>query len=157
MGVSTSTVSRAAQNKYIQFQGRIIPVRSFFTTAIRPDAAVSSHAVKQRLQSLIRAEDPAAPLSDEALRLALSALGIEVSRRAVAKYRAEWAFRPRPSAKSAERRARSNILSGGTFTMASVYDRTDIYDLFDSPKRMHRPSPTGRPFSTAGPFARRSM
>ena len=71
MGVSTSTVSRAAQNKYIQFQGRIIPVRSFFTTAIRPDAAVSSHAVKQRLQSLIRAEDPAAPLSDEALRLAL--------------------------------------------------------------------------------------
>ncbi len=29
MGVSTSTVSRAAQNKYIQFQGRIIPVRSF--------------------------------------------------------------------------------------------------------------------------------
>ena len=89
MGVSTSTVSRAAQNKYIQFQGRIIPVRSFFTTAIRPDAAVSSHAVKQRLQSLIRAEDPAAPLSDEALRLALSALGIEVSRRAIAKYRAE--------------------------------------------------------------------
>ena len=84
-----STVSRAAQNKYIQFQGRIIPVRSFFTTAIRPDAAVSSHAVKQRLQSLIRAEDPAAPLSDEALRLTLSALGIEVSRRAVAKYRAE--------------------------------------------------------------------
>lgn len=89
MGVSTSTVSRAAQNKYLQFQGRIIPVRSFFTTAIRPDAAVSSHAVKQRLQSLIRAEDPAAPLSDEALRLTLSALGIEVSRRAVAKYRAE--------------------------------------------------------------------
>ena len=89
MQVSVSTVSRAAQNKYIQFQGRIIPVRSFFTTAIRPDAAVSSHAVKQRLQSLIRAEDPAAPLSDEALRLALSALGIEVSRRAVAKYRAE--------------------------------------------------------------------
>lgn len=89
MGVSTSTVSRAAQNKYIQFQGRIIPVRSFFTTAIRPDAAVSSHAVKQRLQSLIRAEDPAAPLSDESLRLALSALGIEVSRRAIAKYRSE--------------------------------------------------------------------
>lgn len=89
MGVSTSTVSRAAQNKYIQFQGKIIPVRSFFTTAIRPDAAVSSHAVKQRLQSLIRAEDPVSPLSDEALRLALSALGIEVSRRAVAKYRAE--------------------------------------------------------------------
>ena len=87
MGMSTSTISRAAQNKYIQFQGRTIPLRSFFTTAIRSDAAVSSHAVKQRIRSLIQAEDPAAPLSDEALRLALSALGVEVSRRAVAKYR----------------------------------------------------------------------
>ena len=111
MGVSTSTVSRAAQNKYIQFQGRIIPVRSFFTTAIRPDAAVSSHAVKQRLQSLIRA---AAPSPSTARK---------------------WTFRPRPSAKSAERGARSNILSGGACSMASVYDRTDIYDLFDSPKK----------------------
>ena len=62
-------------------------MRSFFTTAIHSDAAVSSHAVKQRIRSLIQAEDPAAPLSDEALRLALSALGVEVSRRAVAKYR----------------------------------------------------------------------
>ena len=87
MGVSTSTVSRAAQNKYIQFQGRTIPLRSFFTTAIRSDAAVSSHAVKQRIRSLIQTEDPASPFSDEALRLALSALGVEVSRRAVAKYR----------------------------------------------------------------------
>ena len=62
---------------------------SFFTTAIRSDAAVSSHAVKQRIRSLIQAEDPAAPLSDEALRLALSALGVDVSRRVIAKYRAE--------------------------------------------------------------------
>lgn len=87
MNVSTSTVSRTVQNKYIQFQGRILPLRSFFTTAIRTDAAVSSHSVKQRIRSMIQAEDPSAPLSDEALRLALSALGIEVSRRAVAKYR----------------------------------------------------------------------
>lgn len=135
MGVSTSTVSRAAQNKYIQFQGRIIPVRSFFTTAIRPDAAVSSHAVKKRLQSLIRAEDPAAPLSDEALRLALSALGIESAAAPSPSTARKWTFSPRPSAKSAERGARSNILSGGACSMASVYDRTDIYDLFDSPKK----------------------
>ena len=87
MNVSTSTVSRAVQSKYVQFQGKVLPIRSFFTTAIRSDAAVSSHTVKQRLRSLIQAEDPAAPLSDEALRLALSAHGIEVSRRAVAKYR----------------------------------------------------------------------
>lgn len=88
LGLSVSTVSRAVQGKSIQFQGKVLPLRSFFTAAIRPDGAVSPQAAKQRLQSLILAEDPSAPLSDEALRLALSALGIELSRRAVAKYRA---------------------------------------------------------------------
>ena len=87
MDVSTSTVSRTVQSKYIQFQGRILPLRSFFTTAIRADTSISSHSVKQRIRNMIQAEDPVAPLSDEALQLALSALGIEVSRRAVAKYR----------------------------------------------------------------------
>jgi len=87
MDMSTSTVSRAIQNKYIQYRGRIVPLRSFFTTAIRSDASVSSQAVRQRIQDLIKTENPEAPLSDESVRIALSALGIEVSRRAVAKYR----------------------------------------------------------------------
>lgn len=71
LGVSTSTVSRAVQNKYIQFQSRILPIRSFFTTAIRSGAAVSSQAVKHRIRGLIQAEVPAAPLSDKALRCSL--------------------------------------------------------------------------------------
>ena len=87
MDMSTSTVSRTIQNKYIQYRGRIVPLRSFFTTAIRSDASVSSQAVRQRIQDLIKTENPEAPLSDESVRIALSALGIEVSRRAVAKYR----------------------------------------------------------------------
>ena len=73
--------------EYIQYRGRIVPLRSFFTTAIRSDASVSSQAVRQRIQDLIKTENPEAPLSDESVRIALSALGIEVSRRAVAKYR----------------------------------------------------------------------
>lgn len=89
MGVSVSTVSRAAQNKYIQFQGKVIPLRSFFTAAIRTDAEVSAQMVCQRIRTLIKAEDPADPLSDEELRAALSGFGISVSRRAVAKYRME--------------------------------------------------------------------
>ena len=87
LGISMSTVSRTAQNKYIQFQGRIIPIRSFFVAAIPSDSTTSTHAIKQRMQGLIDSEDPTAPLSDEALRLALSALGIDISRRAIAKYR----------------------------------------------------------------------
>ena len=88
LGVSVSTVSRAVQNKYLQFQGRLLPLRGFFTTALRSDAAISNQVVKQRIKALIRDESPASPLSDEALRLALSEAGIAVSRRAVAKYRA---------------------------------------------------------------------
>ena len=87
MGVNVSTVSRAAQNKYLEFQGKLLPVRSLFTAAIRSDAAVSNYVVKQQIRSLIRDEDPSAPLSDEDIRIALDKLGITVSRRAVAKYR----------------------------------------------------------------------
>ena len=87
MQVSVSTVSRAAQNKYIAFQGRTIPVRSLFTAALRTDEELSAHSVKQRLRVLLREEDASAPLSDEALCCALAASGIQVSRRAVAKYR----------------------------------------------------------------------
>lgn len=87
MHVNVSTVSRAAQNKYIEFQGKTIPVRSLFTAALRADGELSSHSVKQRLRVLIQAEDPDAPLSDEAICRALAASGIKVSRRAVAKYR----------------------------------------------------------------------
>ena len=87
MHVNVSTVSRAAQNKYIEFQGKTIPVRSLFTAALPADGELSSHSVKQRLRVLIQAEDPDAPLSDEAICRALAASGIKVSRRAVAKYR----------------------------------------------------------------------
>lgn len=87
MQVSVSTVSRAAQNKYIAFQGRTIPVRSLFTAALRTDEELSAHSVKQRLRVLLREENASEPLSDEALCRALAASGIQVSRRAVAKYR----------------------------------------------------------------------
>ena len=87
MGVSTSTVSRTVQNKYIQFQGKNVPLRDFFTAPISTDAAVSSYSVKRYIRNMIQAEDPSAPFSDEALRLALLAHGIAVSRRVVTKYR----------------------------------------------------------------------
>ena len=87
MHISVSTVSRAVQNKYIEFQGNTIPVRSLFTTALRSDEELSSHSVKQRLRALIQAEAPDAPLSDEALCRALAASGLKVSRRVVSKYR----------------------------------------------------------------------
>ncbi|MBQ8389744.1 MAG: hypothetical protein IJX52_02040 [Oscillibacter sp.] len=45
--------------------------------------------MKCRLLELVRAEDPKAPLSDQALCDALRAQGVTLSRRTIAKYRAQ--------------------------------------------------------------------
>lgn len=94
LGLSTSTVSRAVQDKTIQYAGRIIPLRSLFTTPIhsKGGASLSAQAVKQQLQAFLQAEDVHAPLSDDALCSALEAVGMSISRRTVAKYRAELGY-----------------------------------------------------------------
>ena len=91
MQLNTSTVSRAVKDKYVQFQTRLIPLRSLFSSSLQGDdgSLVSADAVKQQLRLFIRAEDPGAPLSDEALTAALASVGVHISRRTVAKYRAE--------------------------------------------------------------------
>lgn len=89
LNLSTSTVSRAVQNKYIEFNGSVVPLRSFFTTSVRAtsDADVSAQAIKQRIRRIVCAEDTGSPLSDEEIRSALESGGIAISRRTVAKYR----------------------------------------------------------------------
>ena len=89
LGVSVSTVSRAVNEKLVEFRGRSIPLRTFFPAALTVGGAVAGETVRQKLAWFVSQEDPAAPLSDEALRLALSAAGLDVSRRTVAKYRAQ--------------------------------------------------------------------
>lgn len=100
MGVSVSTVSRTVQNKSILFNGMVVPLRSFFTAPARTDGQVSSQAVKQRIQRFIQAEDPSAPLSDDAVCAALSAAGINISRRTAAKYRAALGIPPASARKA---------------------------------------------------------
>ena len=62
-----------------------------FTSAITAadGASVSSENVRGHIVRFIQAEDPRKPLSDEALRAALEAVQLPVSRRTVAKYREE--------------------------------------------------------------------
>lgn len=89
--LNISTVSRAVKDKYIQFDGRVLPLRSLFSLSL-PSAngqEVSADTARQHLKRFIAAEDPAAPLSDEALRQALAGVNILLSRRTVAKYRGE--------------------------------------------------------------------
>ena len=89
LGLSTSTVSRAVKDKYLSFQGRSLALRSFFVAALPTGEGVSPQTAREHIRRFIAAEDPASPLSDEALREALGNLGINASRRTVAKYRGE--------------------------------------------------------------------
>ena len=89
LGVNVSTVSRAVNEKFLEFRGQSIPLRTFFPAASTVGGAVAGETVRQKLAWFVSREDPTAPLSDEALRLALSAAELDVSRRTVAKYRAQ--------------------------------------------------------------------
>lgn len=90
LSLSTSTVSRAVKDKYIQYNSQMIPLRSLFTLSLQGSNGklISADTAKQQLQLFIRAEDSSAPMSDEALVAALAKVGISISRRTVAKYRA---------------------------------------------------------------------
>lgn len=86
--VHPSTISRAARGKYLQCRQGTYPLRYFFSRAVSAQGP-SRQAVKQKLLALVRAEDPAHPLSDQRLCALLAQNGMEVARRTVAKYRME--------------------------------------------------------------------
>ena len=98
--VHESTVSRAAQGKYIELPSGIFPIKSFFTAnlaahgpagagaeASDAPAAYGATQVKDALTALVASEDPKKPLSDAKLAKLLAAKGLEISRRTVVKYR----------------------------------------------------------------------
>lgn len=83
-----STISRATRGKYLQCRQGTYPLRYFFSRAVSAQGP-SRQAVKQKLLALVKAEDPRNPLSDQRLCALLSADGVVVARRTVAKYRIE--------------------------------------------------------------------
>jgi RNA polymerase sigma-54 factor len=95
-GLHESTISRVTTGKYVQTPRGVFELKYFFTSALRTDTGgeTSSRAVKDRLRELVREEDPAKPLSDQELAERLSAEGIKIARRTVAKYREELHLPP---------------------------------------------------------------
>lgn len=95
LGIHESTVSRTVNGKYLQTSFGVFELRSFFTTGLNRQASdgtkedISTSLAKKKLAALIAAEDKAKPLSDQKLVDALTAEGISISRRTVAKYRDE--------------------------------------------------------------------
>ena len=75
--VHESTISRAVSHKSVELpDGRIIPLNRFFDRSLY---------IRDRIKEIIRNESR--PLTDEQIADTLSAEGIDVARRTVAKYR----------------------------------------------------------------------
>lgn len=89
VGVHETTVSRTVANKYMRTPRGLFELKYFFTPGLKSKdgVAVSNKSVQDQIKRLVDGEDPAAPLSDQALEEKLSAQGITVARRTIAKYR----------------------------------------------------------------------
>lgn len=89
--VSESTVSRAINDKYIETDRGVFPLKDFFSRYSGGDDT-SDQSVDQMvtaLKDIVAREAPLKPLSDEQIAAALSKQGYQVARRTVAKYRQE--------------------------------------------------------------------
>jgi RNA polymerase sigma-54 factor len=91
-----STVSRVTSGKYMHTPRGVFELRYFFSSQVEgtDGSGTSSTAIRAKIRKLIREEDPASPLSDSRIAEILSAEGILVARRTVAKYRETMGVAP---------------------------------------------------------------
>jgi len=84
-----STVSRVTTGKYMHTPRGVVEFRFFFSSQVAGDdgSGVSSTAIRAKIRKLIAREPGDAPLSDSRIAETLSAEGVQVARRTVAKYR----------------------------------------------------------------------
>ncbi len=89
IGMHESTVSRATANKYVHTPQGIFELKYFFTSSLQGSDGdeVSAESVKERIRTIIQAEDPRKPLSDQHIAKMLAKENVEIARRTVAKYR----------------------------------------------------------------------
>ena len=88
MGIHESTVSRAVSGKYFQCEWGVFPLKYLFVRGTAKDQA-SVDEIKVRPRRLIDQEDKKKPWSDMKLQRLLTEEGYKISRRTVAKYRAQ--------------------------------------------------------------------
>ena len=85
-----STVSRVTSNKYISTPRGLFELKYFFTASIQSMNGAESHsaeAVRDRIREMIENEEPREILSDDRIVSLLTADGVNIARRTVAKYR----------------------------------------------------------------------
>jgi RNA polymerase sigma-54 factor len=85
-----STVSRVTSNKYVATPRGLFELKYFFTAAIHSMNGAESHsaeAVRDRIREMIEREGCGDVLSDDRIVSLLTADGVSIARRTVAKYR----------------------------------------------------------------------
>jgi len=85
-----STVSRVTSNKFISTPRGMFELKYFFTASIQAVNGAEAHsaeAVRDRIRELIQNEDAVEILSDDRIVALLTADGVNIARRTVAKYR----------------------------------------------------------------------
>ena len=89
LNLHESTVSRVTTAKYLATPRGIFELKYFFSSHVNTSGGgeCSSTAVCAILKTLIDAEIPSRPLSDNKLMVLLGEQGIQIARRTVAKYR----------------------------------------------------------------------
>jgi RNA polymerase sigma-54 factor len=96
VGVHETTVSRAISGKYIATPQGVFEMKYFFTPGYQTAGGenMSNTSVKEAIAELVKNEDSKRPLSDKEIVEILSARGIPIARRTVAKYRTELNILP---------------------------------------------------------------
>jgi RNA polymerase sigma-54 factor len=89
VGVHMSTVSRVTTNKYVHTPHGTFELKYFFNAGVRQNSGgdMASEAIKNKVRTLVAAENTKKPLSDQAIADRLKEDGVRVARRTVAKYR----------------------------------------------------------------------
>jgi RNA polymerase sigma-54 factor len=96
VGVHETTVSRAVSGKYIETPQGVFEMKYFFTAGLQNAHGedVSNTSVKDMIADIFKGENPSGPLSDQEVVKMLTAKGITIARRTVAKYRDELGILP---------------------------------------------------------------
>jgi RNA polymerase sigma-54 factor len=94
--MNVATISRVSSGKYVQTPLGVYEIKYFFNSGIASSDGedLSKRSVKQRIEEIIKAEDPEQPLSDQDIFKRLKEEKIMLARRTVTKYREELGIKP---------------------------------------------------------------
>lgn len=96
IGMHESTVSRVTNEKFAQTPRGVLPLKFFFSSALKSTDGedVSARGIRATIERLVGEEDPKNPLTDQALVEMLERDGVQIARRTVAKYRDQLGVLP---------------------------------------------------------------